>query len=105
VDRFLDVCGRLSTVVDLSIKSIDLALYGRPSRVTSRINGYIRQTTRFAGDIRGETVIDPGDVTSRELMVLFPADQGYDYDLAVALNRSFDYGAARGVHVSFKFVD
>lgn len=87
-----------------SIKSIDTSRIS-DSRVTSRVNSYIRQVSRFTSEARGGVTLRSGDITSREVQVLLPSSVGYDYGMAVALNRSFDYGAERGVKVTYMFVN
>jgi len=58
----------------ISIKSIDLnsAIYQDGGRLSTRINTYVDQLSIFDGEVWGDEVIKPADITSRILKLAIP---------------------------------
>jgi RHS repeat-associated protein len=83
-----------------SIKSIDLTApsYQSASRLTSRLNGYVRDVASFEGATFSGTRISSGSTTSRELVIAVPEGVATEVQQA-ALIDIVQYGASKGVTV------
>ncbi|WP_162605275.1 RHS repeat-associated core domain-containing protein [Jiangella ureilytica] len=87
-----------------SIKTINLAApsYQQSSRLTSRLNTYIRDVERFTGANHGGIRVSADMITSRRLRIGVPPN--WTQAQADAISRSFEYGQRRGVDVEIVII-